>query len=199
MSTHPTTAHGHGRPLVVRVWGNPLARGVDRAEAALVLGLIVVWLFSLPLIATMASVEWTRVDARLTTDRIDDLPRQALLTDDAAPPVMAHDAVQSSSTAPATWTDRDGRPTGGQIQVPVSARAGDQVTIWLNSTGAVVARPMSASTAAALTVMAAVGVWVGLGMVLTGIWWIARRRLDRRRWDQWERAWSTFEPGRNAQ
>jgi len=198
MSTEPTIGNGRRRPFAVRVWGNPLARAADQAEAVLILGLVVVWLLSLPLIATMASVEWTRVETRLAADRITDLPRDALLTEDAAPPVASHDAVQVNSTAAATWAGRDSRPTSGQIQVPPAAQAGDHIAIWIDATGAVVARPMNTSTAAALTVMAAIGVWVGLGLVLSGIWWIARRRLDRHRWDQWERDWTAFEPGRNA-
>ena len=46
------------RPVWIQVWRNPLARGVDRAEAAVVLILLTLWLVALPIVATVGSVSW---------------------------------------------------------------------------------------------------------------------------------------------
>ena len=57
VNAHQVIRPRRGRWFALRVWGNPLARGVDRAEAILIVGLFMIWLLTLPLIATVASVE----------------------------------------------------------------------------------------------------------------------------------------------
>lgn len=46
MTSHSGTDTVRRRPLILRMWGNPLARGIDRTEAAFVLALLVVWLLT---------------------------------------------------------------------------------------------------------------------------------------------------------
>lgn len=192
MNANDPRSKGHHRPLVLRVWRNPLARGVDRAEAVLVVGLAVVWALSLPLIATIASVEWSGIDARLAADRNSVVATEAVVTGDAALTVTAHEAVSLHVVAHATWIGRDGRPADGLVRVPAGVASGDRVTIWLDRQGNVVAEPMTSAGAATLMVMGTVGAWVGLGLGLAAVWWVIRRRFDRIRWSQWESDWAAF-------
>jgi hypothetical protein len=197
VKAHTVTRPGRLRWLAFRVWGSPLARDVDRAEAVLIVGLLLIWLLTLPLIATVASVEWTSVDSRLETDRATDIAVDAVLSGNASPSALTREAV-GRSAARAAWTGRDGRPASGAIRVDAGAHAGDHVTVWLDASGTVVAQPMGSSTAVALTVLAAGGAWLALGLALAGTWWAIRRRLDRHRWNGWEQEWSSFAPGRNT-
>ncbi|ACV78382.1 Rv1733c family protein [Nakamurella multipartita] len=188
-------------PLALRVWGNPVARGADRAEALLIIGLTLIWLLSVPVIATVASAEWTSVDARVAADQSADVAVVAVLQADA-PPLTAGDAHApslTSPTAPAIWLGRDGQSAHGMVTVPAGARAGQRVTIWLDPAGAVVDRPMTTQVAAGLVVLAALGGWVGLGVVFAGVWWTARVVLNRHRAQLWEQGWTNLEAGLSPQ
>jgi hypothetical protein len=198
MTSHPGAETTHRRPLIMRVWGNPLARGVDRAEAAIVLALILVWLLSLPLIATVGSVEWTRIDAQLAAQRVTDVPVDAVISGEATLASAGRDGIAIEVTAPAVWTGRDGRPAGGQIQVPAYPRVGQHTTVWLDPAGQVVAQPMDSATAAFLTVLTVAAAWVLFGAMLTALWWLLRRRLDRTRWEVWDLEWAEFTDGHRS-
>jgi len=195
----PATAGAPARhgPLPLRVWGNPLARGVDRAEAVLIIGLWLTWLLTLPLLATAATVHWTSISTQLTSDRVSYTAVDAVLTEDASPTILADDVFPAGTVAQATWTGLDGRPGSGVIPVEPVARDGDHVTAWLDASG-FVAHPLSSVTAAVLTMLATCGAWLALGLALAGVWWAVRRRFDRQRWDEWERDWSSFDQGRKS-
>ena len=197
VNAHQAIRPGRGRWFALRVWGNPLARGVDRAEAILIVGLFMIWLLTLPLIATVASVEWSSIDNRLAADRVTDIGVDAVLTGDASPIVVTREAM-GASAASADWTGRDGQPTSGVVHVAAGARSGEHITVWLDATGKVVTQPMSSVTAAVLTALAAGIAWLGLGLTMIGIWWAVRRRFDRFRWIEWEREWKAFTPGRTS-
>lgn len=187
-------------PLVLRVWGNPLARGADRAESLLIIGLTVIWLLSLPIIATVASAEWTTIETRVVANQSTDVAVVAVLQADAPSLAAAESRSGSpvSPTAPATWLGRDGQPANGMVTVPTGARTGERVTIWLDATGAVVDRPMTTQVAAGLLVLAALGGWLGLGLLFAGVRWTARIMADRHHSRLWEQDWLTLEAGQNS-
>lgn len=198
MTSHPDAVTIRRRPLILRVWGNPLARGVDRAEAGIVLALVVGWLLTLPLIATVGSAEWTRIDAQLAAQRVADVPVDAVISGPATISTAGYEGTAIELTAPAVWTGRDGRPSGGQISVPVYPQVGEHVTVWLDPAGVVVTEPTGNVTAAALTVLAAAVTWGLLGVMLAGVWWLLRRRLDRTRWEIWDLEWAEFTDGHRS-
>lgn len=192
MTSHPRAVTAHRRPLVMRVWGNPLARGVDRAEAGIVLALTLGWLLSLPLIGAIGSGEWARIDARVAAERATMVPVDAVISGEAMLTTAGQDGTAIDVTAPAVWTGRDGRPAGGVVHVPAYPRVGQHTTVWLDPAGQVVAQPPETATAAFLTVLTAAAAWFLVGAVLTAVWWILRRRLDRIRWDGWDLEWARF-------
>ncbi|WP_420119881.1 hypothetical protein [Nakamurella sp.] len=186
----------HRAPLFLRIWGSPLARGSDRAEAVLVAGLVVVWLLTIPFIATIASAEWPGVQARVVgVQQAQTAVGATLVTDADLATVDAHSYSVVQPMASATWTGRDGRPAGGSIVVRIGARAGDQQTIWLDEQGRVADPPMSTRTAAGLLVLVAAGAWLMLGILFLAIRRTAGWSLDRRRHRSWEDEWARFDAG----
>lgn len=195
MNARPAPS-AHRRPLALRVWGNPLARGSDRAEALLAVGLVIVWLLSIPLAATIASALWPSVEARVVAVQHDVASTDAVLLSDAD--VILSDAhatpvVQPRATA--TWLGPDGRPVTESIVVAVGARAGDHQTIWLDAQGTVVDPPMSTQTAAALLVLAAAAGSLTLGAMFFAFRRVVGWHFDRRRWQRWEDEWASFDAG----
>lgn len=193
MNEHPARP-AHRAPLVLRVWGNPLARGSDRAEAVLVVGLVIVWLLTLPLIATIASAAWPTVESRVVGVQQSVTTTDAVLLSDAQ--VVIADPRSSQGVQPranATWLGRDGRPATGSIVVRVEARTGDHQAIWLDEQGAVVDPPMTTRTAAGLLVLTAAAGWLILGGALFTFRWATGRGFDRRRRRMWEDEWASFD------
>ena len=186
----------HRAPLFLRIWGSPLARGSDRAEAVLAAGLVLLWLLSIPFIATIASAEWPGVQARVADVEQSETAVVATLDSDAdLATVDAHSYSMVQPMASATWTGRDGRPASGSIVVRIGARAGDQQTIWLDEQGHVVDPPMTTRTAAGLLVLVAAGAWLALGVLFLAIRRTAGWSLDRRRDRSWEDEWASFDAG----
>lgn len=182
------------RPLVLRVWRNPLARGVDRTEAALTWILVTVFLLALPILATIASVEWGDLSNKAAADSGSVVSVEATLTSDARYELTGYRSVPTDVTADASWTGRDGLVATGQVDVMPGARAGDRQTIWLDPSGAIVPAPMTRTDAAIEAMLFGLTGWLGIGLVLLGVWWIVRRRLDRRRWQAWAEEWEWVGP-----
>jgi hypothetical protein len=186
----------HRAPLAMRVWGNPLARGSDRAEVVLTVGLVIAWLLSIPLFATMASAQWPSVESQVAGVQHSVTATEAVLQSDADVVIAdPHSSPVVQPTATATWSGRDGRPVTGSIVVRIGARIGDHQTIWLDEQGTVVDRPMTTQTAAGLLVLAAAGGWLVLGALFMAFRRAALWRLDRRRRQMWEDDWASFDAG----
>lgn len=185
------------RPFPLRVWRNPLARGVDRAESAVVLLLIVLWMAALPVVATIASARWSDAAGQSAADQRSLTAVAAVVDRSAQVPVGATDAAPVWIPAPVRWTGSDGRPATGITDVPASAVAGDRVTVWLNPAGRVVPAPPSPAALAGLAVLLGAGSWLLIGLLLLGAGWTVRRRLDRRRLRAWGHEWAQVEPGRH--
>lgn len=182
------------RPLALRVWRNPLARRIDRTEATVTWTLVAVFLLSLPILATIASVQWGNLSAEAAAEESAATAVDAVLTSDATYPVSAYRSSPGDVTAQATWTGRNGLVGGGEIDVMPGARTGDHVVVWLDQAGDRVAAPMTTTDAAIEAALIGVSGWVGLGLLLAGVWWVVRRRLDRHRWRAWAQEWECAGP-----
>ena len=189
--------HPRRRPISLRVWRNPLARAVDRVEAALVLSLLAIWLVALPVVATVASTRWADASARSAEQLRSLTAVQAIIEQDAQVPIGAADVTPVSITAPVSWTGPGGQPATGVTDVPASAVAGDHVTVWLDATGRLVHAPESPTALAGLAMLLGAGSWILIGMLLLLVGWAVRRRLDRRRLRAWGQEWAQVEPGRH--
>jgi hypothetical protein len=94
---------------------------------------------------------------------------------------------------PARW-NVDGRQRTGDVPAAAGSSAGTRQTVWLNWAGKVQMPPLTAiqvgNRARADTLMAL----SALAALLTGLWWLARRALNRRRLRDWEIEWLTVGP-----
>ena len=196
MSSQPRPAWRR-RPLSLRVWRNPLARGIDRVEAAVVLILIVGWLVALPIVATVASVRWADAAADAAQQEQSLRSVQATVEQNVQAPIGSSDVAPVWITAPVSWTGPGGQPATGVVDVPATAVAGDHVTVWLDGAGRIVPAPRSPEALAGLAMLAGAGTWILIGLLALLVGWAVRRRLDRRRLRAWGQEWALVEPGRH--
>jgi hypothetical protein len=174
-----------------------LARGVDRIESAVTLILIALWLVTLPIVATVASVRWADASADATQRQQALRSVQAMVEQNVQVPIGAIDVAPVWITASVSWTGSDGRPATGVVEVPATAVVGDHVTVWLDGAGRIVPPPASPEALAGLTMLAGAGSWILLGLLALLVGWAVRRRLDRRRLRAWGQEWAQVEPGRH--
>ena len=173
--------------------GNALRRPVDRKEARLIAGLLVIFLLASPLVAVLgahlsyaaslrdmhAQRSWRAVTATLVENATD----SSATTGDTWAPV-----------AEARWIAPDGRARHGILAVDGSARAGQHITIWVDGAGQLVMSPMPriGAVLSAVTVGLAMPGFLALLLILAG--WLVRLALNRRRLADWESEWNTVEP-----
>jgi hypothetical protein len=188
---------GWGGRLARRWWPdhNPLRRRWDRVEAAIVAGLITVFLAGAP-VAALAASNWAHGVAqrvqqqqRAGWQRIPAvLARSAGRADDSG---FAGDAL---AQVPAHWTAPDGTPRAGQVMAEPGSKAGSRILIWVNSSGRPTGQPLADHQVAEQALLAAV-VTVGLlAMVLAAAGALARRLLDARRLAAWDEEWRVTGP-----
>jgi hypothetical protein len=172
--------------------GNPLRRPVDRREARLIAGLLVIFLIASPLVAVLgahlsysaslrqlhAQRSWREVTATLVQNVID----TSGTTGGWAP------------VAAARWTAPDGHTRHGIIPVDGSAQPGQHVTIWVDGAGQPTMSPVPriGAVLSAVTIGLAMPGVLALLLVLAG--WIMRMILNRRRLADWENEWTAVEP-----
>ena len=183
------------RRFVFSVHGNSMARASDRAEAALIILLVVIWVLCLPIAAAGGSKLWSDIAG---TDRP---PQQSYSTtaELLAPTEFAHLSADGTplggtSSVQARWSEANGVEQTGEIQAAAGLTAGTRVQIWLDRSGVVTTAPVSNATAAAQAVIVATVCWVGLGVLLAAIFWIVRRRLNKARFADWESEWRQIGP-----
>ncbi|MGW7214428.1 Rv1733c family protein [Streptomyces collinus] len=178
---------------------NPLKRRADRVEAWVVLG---VWTLTV-LTGVLAGTSVSRsVEDGLARERVEWRPLVARLAE-RAPGTATENARVSRAEqvwATARWTAADGSRRSGQLRVPAGSAAGAPVTVWTDSEGRQVTRPVTASQARvrALLIGGVAGLCGAAVPLIAGH--ALRGRLECRRIDQWDAEWARFGPmwGRTA-
>jgi hypothetical protein len=96
--------------------------------------------------------------------------------------------------AAATWTAPDGTPRSGEVTIPMSAKAGSAVPVWVDRSGAPVPPPTSPRAGLLVGVVAAGWVAVAEVLLLLAAWRLVRRWTARRNDADWARRWAEVEP-----
>jgi hypothetical protein len=185
------------RRLALAVWRNPLARGTDRTEAAVVILMFSIWLLALPLAATAGSLYWQDVSA-LAADQLHTRTQTtATLTENAADFMYSASGnpISGQVLASARWVAPDGSERTGIINAAGGVGTGDAQQIWVDPKGHVTDAPLSGTAAAALLMLITAGAWLTLSVLLGAGWLTVRWRLNRRRLDTWDHEWQRIEPG----
>jgi len=174
----------------LRLDRNPLRRGSDRAETAMLGVLVAAFLAITPFAAHVAGSWAYAMSAREAQ------AQQAALHQVPATLLQATTlwSIEGGAEAQARWRAPDGQVRTGQIFVAGSAPAGSTVMVWTNQAGQPADSPLQRSQvtvradlarALAVAVLAVTLVLIGLG----GRW-----VLDRRRLTAWDAEWLATEP-----
>jgi hypothetical protein len=188
---------GRLRRTARRLWPdrNPLRRATDRAEAALLASLIIVFVAVAPLLS-LAAWHWA-ADAghrKEAAQQSTSYQVSAVLLKGAPPPVFGAEPASLVASVPARWVASGGAVHTGTVAVAGGMRAGSKVTVWLNKAGQLTDPPLQPSQVNAQAAQAAAGAPFGLMLVLGGVWLLIRRVLNRRRLAAWEAGWAAFGP-----
>jgi hypothetical protein len=175
---------------------NPLRRGTDRAETALLAGLLAVFLAGAPLAAYGAG-SWAYATSAREAQAQQAVSHQVRATLLQAAP--GWDAAGIGADVQARWTAPDGQVRTGQVYAPDGAAAGSTVSIWVNRSGQITDVPLQrsqvqgrAQLSAAIAVVVTAVLLVMAG--LAGRWLLDRRRLAG--WDaEWLAAGTRWRPG----
>jgi hypothetical protein len=92
--------------------------------------------------------------------------------------------------AKARWTMPDGGQRTAVISVPAQAKAGSTLEMWIDSSGRPTAPPRTHPQTVADSVVAGFGVMAGATGVLLLMLSLVRWTLDRRRYAEWDKAWT---------
>ncbi len=178
------------------VWGNPMARAVDRWQAAVRMVLIFLSVVMIPVAATWAF--------RLTADNLNDADLQshdrtevtALLTADAPPLTYTAGGVPMLTSTPvaARWLATDGTVRTGAVASPAGSRSGARLPIWLNRSGEPVDPPLTSPAAVGGGLLLGIGALLAWGLLLAVVSWLTNLVLNRGRRREWDRAWSRVAP-----
>lgn len=178
---------------------NPVARGSDRVESAMLAVVVVVALLLGPVMLVFGSIVHANLAASGEQQARTRHPAVAVLTQDAPDEgAGGHgSAFVATSSVPATWQKPDGTAAVGRVQASNGLDAGAKVPIWLDERGRVVDRPRNESDAAAGGTLVALGGWLAAVALLACVQAGVHRVLDRRRCRDWGQEWERVEPGWN--
>lgn len=187
--------------FVRRIWPqrNELMRRTDWVQAALLLAVLTLSLVLLP-VALAAGSETYAAQSRMSAQQTETRhPAIAVLEADAPPDdtsaSMGYSTAQAATApVPARWQVPEGGTRTGKVPAANGLHAGDEVTIWLDQNGNVVAQPLDLGTALAGGITIAALIWLSAVGLLAGAYLGARAVLNRRRSVIWAREWARVEP-----
>jgi hypothetical protein len=170
---------------------NPLRRGSDRAETAMLGVLLALFLAGAPF-AAHAAASWTYAASAREAQAQQAVRHevQATLIQAATP----WSATLGGSVAEARWRAPDGQVRTDQLIVPAGAAAGSTVPVWVNQAGQLVDPPLQHSQVVGRADMAQVLGAAAVAVTLIIVGWLGRRVLDRRRLAAWDADWLATGP-----
>jgi hypothetical protein len=173
---------------------NPLRRRIDRVEAAMITGLIVVFLIAGPVLAVAAGHWIGSAGVREQRAEVAWRPVPATVLQGTPSQWGGFPAAAGSVWVLARWTAPDGQARQGRIPVTPPAAAGATARVWVTRSGSLTGPPLTQpelhGRITAANVLAALG--LGLLLCLTGQ--AGRVLLAHRRLAEWDRAWRAVEP-----
>lgn len=179
----------------VRRWRfdrNPLRRGTDRIETALLAAGVAALLIGTPF-AAVAAGAWAHGMARQTQ-----LVQQASLRKVTAVVLTVATAAADSENldwqAQARWTAPDDQVVTHEVSVPPGTAVGGKLQVWTDRTGDLATPPLLNSQVAAQAAFGVVLGVLGSAAVLILAWTLARWAINRRRMAAWEADWQVTGP-----
>ena len=171
---------------------NPLARGADSLQGALLIVVVALGLLLVPVMLTFGSVTYVDLVEKGEQQGRTWHQTVAVLTEDA--PAVGAGGAGASSRVMAEWRLPNGVMRSGRVPADAGSRAGAKVTVWLDEQGKPVDPPVGTSEAVAAGVFVAVIGWFAATGLLALVYYGVSRLLDRRRLRSWEQEWMRVEP-----
>jgi hypothetical protein len=184
--------------LARRLWmsNNRLRRRMDRIEAWITAGLLVVFLVGAPL-SWFAAGRWVEQGVVREQHAQQSWRQVAAVLLEAAPaePKFAFGLPRNPAVMVlAHWMGPDGKDQIGQIPVKAGSLVGRTVQVWVDTLGRPTGPPLPASVLAERVTSAKTLAPATLALLLLGLGWLVRRVMNRRRLAAWEADWALTGP-----
>lgn len=171
--------------------GNPLRRGCDRAEAAVLAGLLALFIVAVPLAAVIVGGRVYAGEVR--AQRAEQASwRQVPAVLLAAAPASGYEGDRALVRA--VWTAPDGTRRAGAVTAPPGTPSGRTVRLWVDASGQPTGQPLTADDAISRAVTLAVATAVGTGAAILGSAAAVRWVFFRRRVAAWDAEWRAVAP-----
>jgi hypothetical protein len=169
---------------------NPLRRGSDRVETAVLALLVIVFLAAAPF-AALASGSWALATAHQAqlAERASSFQVPALVLKLEAP-----GGTFGDPGAQVRWTAHDGTVITADIAVPLGVAAGSTQWLWTTADGQLTNPPLEDSQVTGQAHVAEGFVVVTLAVLLTVAGLVTRWTLDKRRMAAWDTEWRSTGP-----
>jgi hypothetical protein len=173
---------------------NPLRRRIDRGEAGILVGLIMILLVGAPILVAAAG-HWARAAGMQA------LRTQATWSQVSA--TVARAAPSQSDKFPvalnvvwvwASWTAPDGQPRSGRISISPGVTVGNTTSIWVSRSGSPTGAPRERAELLGWTPIAEVGTALALVLIFFLAVCLERWLFGRRRLADWHKAWQAEGP-----
>ncbi len=178
---------------LLRSDGNPLLRGVDRAEAIATLALIAICVSACVVLAVIAGRAADRAGLRQERAERSWHPVTATLLQSAAQSADSSSDLDMAWVR-ARWPLPGGRERDGQVAAELNAHAGEKVEIWINATGQQTSLPLTSAGVVDQVAFTVFSVIVGIALVVAVATGGVRLLFHRRRMAGWQRAWDAVGP-----
>ena len=170
---------------------NPLRRGSDRVETAVLALLVIVFLAAAPF-AVLASGSWAlaRAHQAQLTERASSYRVPAVVLKLDAP----SGGEYADPSAQARWTAHDGTVITSEISVPLGTAAGSTQWLWTTADGRLTNPPLQDSQVTGQAYVAEGFGLVTLAVLLAITGLVTRWTLDKRRMAAWDAEWRATGP-----
>ncbi|OYN74454.1 hypothetical protein [Mycolicibacterium sphagni] len=189
MQTFTLATSSWVKRLVTR---NPLIRASDRLEAAALLALLMLALLIIPVVGAVGTAVY---DSR--THAIAGRRHQMQQVEGVA----SHDTTigklpyQQAFLTPLTW-QYEGRTHADVLVTAEDMKTGDHTMIWVDGKGAPAASLPSGDDALTEALVVTLGLCAAVAGACIGAWELLRLRLQKRRYDTWDRELRDLAGGR---
>ena len=170
---------------------NPLRRGSDRVETAVLAFLVIVFLVAAPF-AALASGSWAlaRAHQAQLTERASSYQVRAVVLKLDVPSGGAY----ADPGAQARWTARNGTIITGEIPVLLGTAVGSTQWLWTTADGQLTNPPLQDSQVTGQAYVAEGFGLVTLAVLLAITGLVTRWTLDKRRMAAWDAEWRATGP-----
>lgn len=162
---------------------NALVRASDRVEAAALLLVFVMALLAAPVAGAAGTALHDDLTHRFAAERA---ARQEIVATATEDSTMSPTGYQKPFLTPVRWTFA-GTTHTEEVRTELM-KAGEQLTIWIDTKGDRTFKPPSDNNAATAALVAGFGLWSTTVGIAAAAWTALRLRLIRTRYAEWDRA-----------